>query len=385
MLNILYISHERKMGGANRSLFELTKEMKNKGHNVSVVVLHKNCPIDINLRETGINTFPCFFGWWVEPDYWNGILKYGFRLLHVLQFGAVNKISKYVKENNIDIIHSNSSCIDIGTLVAKKTRVKHVWHFREYGEEDYNLVYMAGRQASMEKVNRDTDKVIFISRALRESYGSLISDEKAEVVYNGISTNYKSKEKTYNSVLTFLISGNLNVNKNQMLVLKAVEVLRQRGVTNFQVKIAGECTSLKQSKKYKEQLLNYIKEHNLTNVELLGYVEDMKKLREETDVEIVASVSEAFGRVTVEGMFSRNPVLVSDAGANPELVEPGTTGLIFKNRDAEDLAEKMNYLIETPQMVRDMGENAYHYAIENFTIQKNADNIEKIYESIMYQ
>ena len=53
------------MGGANRSLFELVKEMKSKGHNVRVVVLLKNCPIDICLREAGIETFPCFFGWWV--------------------------------------------------------------------------------------------------------------------------------------------------------------------------------------------------------------------------------------------------------------------------------------------------------------------------------
>lgn len=367
------------MGGANRSLFELVKEMKSKGHNVRVVVLLKNCPIDICLREAGIETFPCFFGWWVEPNYWKGIIKYVFRLLHAMQFLAVNKISKYVKENNIDIIHSNSSCIDIGVLVAKKTGVKHVWHFREYGEADYDLVYMAGRQASMERVNRDTDKVIFISKALRESYGSLLSDEKTEVVYNGISIDYKIDEKSYNSVLTFLVSGNLIANKNQMLVLKAVDVLRQRGITNFQVKIAGDCTSMKQSKEYKEQLYDYIKTHNLTNIEMLGFVNNMKRLREETDVEVVASVSEAFGRVTVEGMFSQNPVLVSDAGANPELVEPGINGHIFKNQDAEDLADKMNYFIESPQEVRTMGEGAYQYAIKNFTIQNNAEKIEKIY------
>ena len=111
----------------------------------------------------------------------------------------------------------------------------------------------------------------------------------------------------------------------------------------------------------------------------------MKKLREETDVEIVASVSEAFGRVTVEGMFSRNPVLVSDAGANPELVDSGENGLIFKNLDAEDMAEKMNCFIENPHIVGAMGERAYYYAVDNFTIQRNADNIEKIYNSIICQ
>lgn len=121
--SILYISHERKMGGGNLSLFDLATEMKKRGHRVAVVVLFRGCPIDIALKKEGIETFPCFFGWWMQPDDWNFVLKTAFRFLHWLQCLSVLKISSYVKREGFDVIHSNSSVIDIGAQVAARTGI----------------------------------------------------------------------------------------------------------------------------------------------------------------------------------------------------------------------------------------------------------------------
>ena len=378
-LRILYLSHERKMGGANCSLFELVREMKSRGHSVCVAVMYKGCPIDIKLKEEGIETLPCFYGWWQMPADWNFILKTGFRFLHRMEFLAQRKLCKYVIDHKIDIIHSNSSCIDIGMKVAKATGVKHVWHFREYGEMDYNLIYMHGRNKSISLVKENTDKVIFISKALRNFYNDMDNEDVAQIVYNGISEKFISESKEYNKTPVFLSAGNLNRAKNQLLVLKASKILLDNGVNDFQVKIAGESTSLLESKLYKDELIRFIEENHMENVEMLGFVKDMSKLRKKTDVEIVASVSEAFGRVTAEAMFARNPVIASDAGANPELVEDCETGLIFHNMNVESLAAKMRYLIENREMIPSMGENAFHYAVERYTIGHNADNIENLY------
>ena len=55
-LNIMYIAHERKMGGASLCLLTLAKEMKEKGHHVCVVVPFMRSPIAKKLREAGIKT-----------------------------------------------------------------------------------------------------------------------------------------------------------------------------------------------------------------------------------------------------------------------------------------------------------------------------------------
>lgn len=382
-LRILYLSHERKMGGANYSLFELAREMKSRGHSVYVAVLYKGCPLDKRLNEEGIKTFPCFYGWWQAPANWNFILKSAFSLLHRMEFLAVWKLRRYALKNNIDIIHSNSSCIDVGAKAAKAAGINHVWHFREYGESDYNLVYMNGREKSISFVKKNTDKVIFISKALRNFYRDMDDEDIAEIVYNGVSERFLSKSKTYNETPVFLSAGNLSPAKNQLLTLQAAKILLDSGIHNFQLKLAGESTSLLESKLYKEELIRFIEENHMENVEMLGYVKDMTKLRQKTDVEIVASVSEAFGRVTVEAMFARNPVIASDAGANPELVENGVTGLIFHTMDAESLAAKMRHLIENKAMIPSMGENAFRYAADRYTISRNAENIERVYSIVL--
>lgn len=181
MYNILFISHERKMGGSNHSLVELAKGLQDLGNHVSVVILYRGCPIDKKLRDMGIETFPCFFGWWQQPEDWPYVLKLAFRILHWLQRISVMRISGYVKRNNVDIIHSNSSVIDIGAQVAAKTGCKHVWHFREYGKEDYRIEYMCGKKTSLDYVSGNSDMIVFISNALYEYYKQYVDEKKAEL------------------------------------------------------------------------------------------------------------------------------------------------------------------------------------------------------------
>ena len=95
--SILYISHERKMGGANMSLLDLVTEMKRRGYRVYVVVLYRGCQIDVKLQEAGVDTFHCFFGWWMQPKDWNVGFKLAFRLLHWMQWISVIRISAFVK------------------------------------------------------------------------------------------------------------------------------------------------------------------------------------------------------------------------------------------------------------------------------------------------
>lgn len=393
MYNVLFISHERKMGGANHSLVELVEGLRELGHNVSVVVLYRGCPIDKKLREMGIETFPCFFGWWQQPQDWPYVFKLAFRLLHWLQRISVIRISGYVKKNHVDIIHSNSSVIDIGAQVAAETGCKHVWHFREYGQADYRLEYMYGRDTSVNYVYENSDMIIFISNALYESYKRFADDNRIRIIYDGIvsgemerkeSGPFIQKSRKADNIYTFLVTGNISPGKNQKLVVEAVDFLvnhKKVDSHRFRVYFAGAPTSLAESKKYMRAIQAYIKRSGLDNLFFTGYVEDMVGLRNKVDAEIIPSKSEAYGRVTLEAMLSHNLVIASDSGANPELVGKNERGLLFNNNDVNDLAMKMLQAMDDDNT--EYKERAYEYVIKSHRQDEAYRKVLSIYRHIL--
>ena len=383
-LNIMYIAHERKMGGATLCLFTMAKEMKERRHNVCVVVPFWKSPIADNLKKEGIKTIGIFSGWWMMPEYWGPFMKFCFRVLYASEWFAVLRISRRIKKEKIDIVHSNSSVIDVGSRAAKRSGVPHVWHFREFGDKDYRLEFLRGRRKSIEYVAESGSFNIFISECLKRYYKELDDPDKNVVIYDGVSEKYlnRDKEKRIGSP-AFLIAGNLQRNKGQDTVLQAVKILKKRNITDFSVIVAGGIASTKDSREFAKELYDYKEMENLDNVYLIGFTEDMNELRKKTDVEIVASRMEAFGRVTVEAMLSGNPVLATDTGANPELIKEGETGWLFREGDPEDLARKMEDILKHKSCIRMLGDKAYQEAKTRYLSCQNTDRIENLYRLIL--
>ena len=383
-LNIMYIAHERKMGGASLCLLTLAKEMRAKGHNVCVVVPFGRSPIAKKLREAGIRTINIFSGWWMMPAYWGVLLKTAFRVLYATEGIAAWRISRHIRKEQIDIVHSNSSVIDVGAKAAAMNGVPHVWHFREFGDLDYRLMFLKGRRKSIQYLNDSNGIHIFISRCLREHYRELMGEKRNRVIYDGVSDDYMNlRQDDMKGEPTFLIAGNLQRNKRQDIVLKAVKLLKEKGVTGFKVIIAGGIASTRDSQKYAKELEGFIRENGLDNVELAGFVSDMNALRMRSDVEIVASSMEAFGRVTVEAMLSGNPVLAADSGASGELIEDGKTGWLFETGNEYALADKMFMVIENKDAIRTIGKNAFDAASSKYLSRMNTQRIELLYREIL--
>lgn len=384
-LNILYIAHERKLGGATISLLALIDEMIKRGHEIKVVVPTKKCPLALELKKRNIFIIPVFFAWWQMPSDWNVIFKFLFKALYILEKTQVYYVWKKVKAYKVDIIHTNSSTTDFGARLAQKLNVKHVWHIREFGDADYNLEYIKGKRKTWEYMNDNSDRIVFISHSLQDYYKEYVSNQKWQVIYNGVSCEYLY-ERSYQDKktgITFLIAGNLNRNKQQMLVLQAANELVERGIFDFKVLIAGASSSMKDSQIYEEELKQYINEKLPEHAQMLGKVEDMRQLRIGADVEIVPSNREAFGRVTIEAMFGGMPVIGSDSGANVELIQDEINGVIFENGNYHDLAEKMLLFINDQSKISEMGKHAYEYAKNNFTAERNASEIEKLYYELV--
>lgn len=98
------------------------------------------------------------------------------------------------------------------------------------------------------------------------------------------------------------------------------------------------------------------------------------------DIVWVPSLYDNFPLICLEAMACGKPVVVSDAGGLPEMVQHQKNGLVFKRGNADDLAEQTLTLLSQPDLLMNLGENARRYCEQNF-------NDESIYQknSVLYQ
>lgn len=384
-MNILLVAHEKNIGEASQSLISLASDLHKKGHKIIVVVPFRSGQVYKKLDELFIPVFRVFFGWWMMPSYWNPILKLLYRILYITERISVMRIARIAEREGIQIIHSNSSVIDVGALAAKRVGIPHVWHFREFGDADFQLEYLKGINKSCQFVADTKGKVIFLSHSLRDYFNPEIPDDISKVIYNGLSGDYLC-EKSYEREapgIVFLIAGNLQRNKRQDTALQAAKILKSKGYDNFELWIAGQASSMSDSKKYEEQLREFVS-HNLEDCcKFLGAVSDMKELRQNADIELICSNREASGSVEIEAMMTGNPVIGTNSGVNPELIEDQKNGRLFQTGVAADLADKMQWFLDNPEYIEKCGREAYLFAKDGFLSEYNTENMEKLYQELV--
>lgn len=380
-MNILYIVHDNKKGGAALSFLEMISHIK-KEHNVYVLTPHKNGYLPQKLTELNIPHRNAHYFWWKIALPHNRIMAslrlLIYRALNVWNGVEARRIRKIVIDQEIDVIHSNSSVIDFGALLSKNTGIPHLWHLREYGEEDFNLKRVVSVKRYKNEMNVYAAGYVAISKSIKMKFANEVDENKIYQIYNGVSEKFSfQKDFVYEDAdrTKFLIAGNYCEEKGQISVLKAVIELQQQGINNFELYLAGSGDFAEPKRLVLENGLEKV-------VTFCGLVDDMQQLRRMVDVEIVASKCEAFGRVTIEAMRMSNPVIGTNTGGTPELITDGVNGFLFEYGNHIQLAECMKKYILDYTLIANMGKSAYQTANGYFTPKENADKIMEIYNAI---
>jgi glycosyltransferase involved in cell wall biosynthesis len=97
---------------------------------------------------------------------------------------------------------------------------------------------------------------------------------------------------------------------------------------------------------------------------------------------VIPSLEEGFGIPAAEAMGCEVPVVASDAGGLPEVVEHGVTGLVVPRGDSHALAAAMEQLLSDPLMRRRMGVAGRERALRLFDWDRTAEQFERIYADI---
>lgn len=381
-MRVLFITQTQDMSGANRSLLQLILELRSSHGVEPLVVMPRYCVPSAHTMssECSANGIP-FLLHRMAHFKRQGPLSWGMRVSFVLKHTySILFLLWRLRHQKFDLVHSNTSVTDLGAFVSRWKGVPHLWHLREFGKEDFGLVPCLG--TGYEKwIYGKCERIVAISEAIRKAFLRVIDGSRITVVYNGILPQPESLDACHDSHITRIaMVGRIEPGKNQMEALQAIALLKERdaGVPlhlNFIGRIKDE--------DYHARMQQFIREHHLEScVSFMGVRNDVPRLLSQTDIGLMLSTSEAFGRVTVEFMMQNVAVIATDAGANAEIIRHGDSGLLYTLGHPEQLAECLNLLISNHELLLQTARNGKRHAMENFTSRTNSEKIFAIYNTL---
>lgn len=131
---------------------------------------------------------------------------------------------------------------------------------------------------------------------------------------------------------------------------------------------------------YKDKIIPKLK--NFKNFVWLGNLEypiEVKKFLSEIDVYLLLSGMEGLGQTIIEALLMEKPVIATNIGGIPELIEDGKTGFLIEAGNHNDLIKKINQVFDQPIAASDMGSKGKETMQENF----NWDSIAKKFVLIL--
>ena len=356
---ILFVSTSSLFYGSERVLFEIIKSL---GLNYEVHIL---LPAEGVFSEKlkmipGITihagTFPTLI---VKPA---NILSLLLQLPSLLF--RYRKLFNHIQPN---VLYINGMSSLSMSIVGKLLRCKTICHIHDKnGKKIDGWVYSF-------LVKFCCDKVIFISKYVQTTYLEKMPSirAKSRVIYNGVNLKEVSKHCNPSSFssgdyVTFLIVARLETQKNIIDAINALEnVLKRR--SSVRLLIVGDGTK-------RAELTQIIKERGLVEaVELIGYSENVDQFYDLADVVLCPFIGEGFGLVAVEAMAARKPIIAAADGGLLEIVEEGETGFFYTPGNYEELARKMEALINA-ELRAVMGVNGQSRAC-NFSQERQNEAI----------
>lgn len=384
-INILFINHERNLGGAAKSLLGIVSELGDD-YNICILTPFKNGDFIDECRANNIKViqrrfFSCICKKNVHTV--RGIIEYILVLLFAYPYNFMTALilNHRIKTLNISIIHSNSSVINIGLYLSRLSHIKHIIHFREFVEEDFNWSFSPNKKVFLKRVAKYTDAQIFISKVLKVKYDPYFEEHTKYVIYNGLDIPETAVKKDRNlDTIKVVIVGRILLGKGQIYAIEAMNILiNKMGIKNIELHIVGDG-----DKEYLKYLRDQTDAYSLNeNIFFEGYRKDVNEFRKQFDYELICSLSEGFGRVVIEAMLCENIVIASNSGALPELIADKIDGFLFEEKNAECIAEILFSCINAEYNLDEIRNNAKNKAHTEFTKKKNAQCIKQVYINLL--
>jgi glycosyltransferase involved in cell wall biosynthesis len=133
-----------------------------------------------------------------------------------------------------------------------------------------------------------------------------------------------------------------------------------------------------------EHLMNTIKELKLENhVAFLGYAPNASNFIPQFDAFLMTSQSEGVPGVIYESFYHKKPVISTDVGGIPEIIEDGINGLLTPKHSPELLSEKIIHLFKNETLIDQFTSISYEKLMRKFLASTMAEKMLEEYKLIV--
>lgn len=120
-------------------------------------------------------------------------------------------------------------------------------------------------------------------------------------------------------------------------------------------------------------------------VTFTGERNDVRAILSEVTLAVLPSLSEGLSNSLLEAMAAGIPVVATNVGGNPEVVQDGKTGFLVDAADAEALGDAMIRIIESPELARRFGDAAYQRVVTHFSLRSAVRRTQDLYTALLEQ
>jgi len=381
--DILFLDHAGVLGGAELSLHDIAVHFRDRGR----VVLLADGPFREMLEESGVavEVVPA-------PASMNGIRREaGFWSAVGPSVGLARLIARLLPHaRRARLIYANSQkAFVLAACLGLLARRPVVWHLRDILTTDHfsplNL------RVTTRLARWSGARVIANSEATREA---LIdaggSPERAVTIHNGISPaaldavgdeDAASLRRELGIPADAILVGAFSRFapwKGQHVLVEATPHLPDAHALLVGDALFGESG-------YRDRLVRTIDQKGVAErVHLLGFRRDVPRLMKACDVIAHTSIAaEPFGRVIVEGMLARRPVVATRAGGAREIIARRDEGLLVPPGDVDALVAALRLLQDNPSLRRALAENGRRRAERDFSVEAMLAGVEREIEPLL--
>ncbi|MCX7918797.1 MAG: glycosyltransferase family 4 protein [bacterium] len=370
-MRILHLISSSNIGGSPIHTLLLCQELEKLGCK-TLIISPQNGSFESEIKKSGIE--------WIPMD-----LNAPFRI------SLYNQLSQMILQKQIDIIHTHELKADfIGFILAWKTRrplITTIHNMINKGPLPNwkKYVYICLTRLIATRQN----KIIAVSDAVRHNTIDKlkIPGDKVITIRNGTKILELNPALDKPSILR-----NLGLLPNKPVIALISRLIpKQKGHTYFlqaaklilkqnpkpQFLIIGDGTI----RKYLEVLTQQLGIQS--DVHFVGWQHNIFDILQSIDICVVPSLWDPLPRIVLEAMAAGIPVVASNVDGIPEAVIDGVTGILVPPANAQRLADACLTLLNHPEKAKQMGYAGRNRAIAEFSSDRHAQEVLKVYEEIL--
>jgi len=377
-MKILYIITKSNWGGAQRHVFDLSIDMKNKGYDV-VVALGGDGILRSRLEEKNISTRPI-----------NGL---GRDVSISKDAGSFKEMISIIHREKPDIIHLHSpKAAGLGALAGRLLGVKkiiytvHGWAFNE----NRPLYQKVAIVISSWFTTLLSDKIILLSqKELGQTLSFPFVKNKTVLIPLGIcaptfmsvdgAKQFIAKKvgisfANFNKKIIVGTIAELHPNKGLTFLIEAMKVVTEKN-PNVVAVLVGDGEQ-------HEYLKKIIEREGLTkNIFLTGYVESASEYLKAFNFFILPSIKEGLPYTILEAGYAGLPVIATTVGGIPEIIEDMKSGILIQPRKASEIAHAINFYVEHIDVARQYAKTLNETVKNKFALERMLKETERVYSS----